>query len=166
MDSILSRRSVRKYTDEPVSEETVTGLLRAAMAAPSACNEQPWHFVVVRDRGTLEHIASTQSTATMAREARLAIVVCGDLDLERAAGYWVQDCAAAIENILIAANAEGLGSVWCGIYPVDHRVANFRSLLGLPDQVIPLGAIMLGYPAERLPPADRYRPDRVHQDRW
>ena len=166
MDPILTRRSIRKYTEEPVSEESVTRLLRAAMAAPSARNQQPWHFVVIRDRGTLEHIASTQSTATMARRAQVGIVVCGDLTLEESPGYWVQDCAAATENLLIAATSEGLGAVWCGIYPREHRVQNFRDLLVLPDHVVPMALVLLGHPAEDPPPSDRYQPDRVRRERW
>lgn len=166
MDAILSRRSIRSYTDELVSEEMVIDLLRAAMAAPSAGNQQPWHFIVVRSRETLDHIAATQTTAAMAREAPLAIVVCGDLSLEKSPGYWVQDCSAATENILIAANAAGLGAVWCGVFPREHRVENIRALLGLPEQVFPFAIVVVGHPAEQLPPGDRFREDRIRQEHW
>jgi nitroreductase len=165
-DPILTRRSIRRYTEQPVPEEMVTGLLQAAMAAPSARNQQPWHFVVIRERDTLEKIAAMQSTARMARHAPLTIVVCGDLDLDNDSGYWVQDCAAATENILLWAHAHGLGAVWCGIYPREHRVSNYRALLGLPDRVVPLALVVVGYPAEELPPSDRFKPDRVHNGRW
>ncbi|HLA80982.1 MAG TPA: nitroreductase family protein, partial [Thermoleophilia bacterium] len=152
--------------DEPVSEEAVTGLLRAAMAAPSAGNQQPWHFIVIRARATLEKIADTQTTAAMARDAQLAVVVCGDLALEKSPGYWVQDCSAATENMLIAAHAAGLGAVWCGVFPREHRVANIRAILGLPDHIVPLAVVVIGHPAEDLPPADRFRADRVRKERW
>jgi nitroreductase len=166
MDPILTRRSIRKYTEQPLSEEILAGLLRAAMAAPSARNQQPWHFVVIRERTTLEHIAAMQSTARMARNAPLAVVVCGDLSLDNDSGYWVQDCSAATENILLWAHTHGLGAVWCGIHPREHRVANYRALLALPDNVVPLALVVVGYPAEELPPADRFRPERIHSESW
>ena len=166
MEAILSRRSIRKYTDQPVPEALVTDLLRAAMAAPSAQNQQPWHFVVVRDRKLLQAIGGAQPYANMARDAQLAIVICGDLNLEKSPGYWVQDCAAATENLLIAAQAAGLGAVWSGTFPREERVRNVRALFGLPEHVVPFAIVPLGYPAERPEPADRYDRGRVHIDRW
>lgn len=166
MDAILGRRSIRKYTDRPVTDDSLEGLLRAAMAAPSARNQQPWHFVVIRDRGVLERIATEIDTAAMAGRAPVAIAVCADLSLEKSPGYWVQDCAAATENILIAANSAGLGAVWCGIHPRESRVASIRSILSLPENVMPLSLIVVGYPAERPAPADRFQADRVHPERW
>ncbi len=166
VEAILTRRSVRKYTDQPVSDELVTELLRAAMAAPSAQNQQPWEFVVVRDRGLLEGLAAAHQYAGMTRHAQLAIIVCGDLSRERSPGFWVQDCAAATENLLIAANAVGLGAVWTGTYPRDERVAKVRALLGLPEHIIPLAVVPIGYPVERPAPADRFDPSRVHLDHW
>jgi nitroreductase len=166
MEAILTRTSIRKYTDRPVPDELVTELLRAAMAAPSAQNQQPWQFVVVRDRTLLEGLARAQPYSGMARHAQLAVVVCGDLSLERSPGFWVQDCAAATENLLIAANAAGLGAVWTGTYPREDRVANVRSLLQLPDHIIPLAVIPIGYPAEHPSAPDRYDARRVHIDRW
>jgi nitroreductase len=144
----------------------VIGMLQAAMAAPSARNQQPWHFVVIRDRETLEKIAAMQSTAQMARHAPLGIVVCGDLTLDNESGYWVQDCAAATENILLWAHSHGLGAVWCGIYPREHRVKNYQALLGLPQGVVPMALVVVGYPAEELPPPDRFKPERVHYEHW
>ncbi len=166
MDAILTRRSVRKYTDREVPDALVTDLLRAAMSAPSAQNQQPWQFVVVRDRGVLESLAAAHPYGGMTRDAQLAVVVCGDLSQEKSAGFWVQDCAAATENLLIAANAAGLGAVWTGIYPRDERVAKVRAILGLPDHIIPLATVPIGYPAAHPAPADRFDPGRVHIDHW
>ena len=144
MDFILTRRSIRQYTDRPVSDELVTQLLRAAMAAPSAKNQQPWHFVVVRDRELLEVIAQSTPYSGMTRAAQLAVVICAAPD-ERDPGYWPQDCSAATENLLIAANALGLGAVWLGYYPLPERVREtardpgcaqaHRALLGGADRL-------------------------------
>ena len=166
MDSILTRRSVRKYTKDPVSEAQVTALLRAAMAAPSAGNQQPWQFVVVRDPAVLEVIAGANPYGGMAREAPVVIVICGDLSREERPGFWVQDCAAATENLLLAAHAAGLGAVWCGTYPREERMRPIKAVLQLPEHVIPFSVVPIGYPAERPAPVDRYDPGRVHFDRW
>jgi nitroreductase len=166
MDAILTRRSIRKYTDQPVSEESVSELLRAAMAAPSAGNQQPWQFVVIRERKTLDQLAVVHPYAAMARTAQVAVAVCGDLSLETNQGYWVQDCAAATENLLIAAEARGLGAVWLGVYPREDRVASIQALLSLPDNVIPLSVVPIGYPAQHPGPADRFDPSRIHLECW
>lgn len=168
MEAILTRRSIRKYAADPVPDELVEELLKAAMSAPSAGNEQPWHFVVIRDRGTLERVQTFQPYSAMLNEAPVAILVCGDpeLEMERHRGFWIQDCSAAIENLLVAANAEGLGAVWLGVHPVQDWVDGMRALLGIPDHVIPLGLISIGWPAEKKEPEDRLNPERVHNDRW
>jgi nitroreductase len=166
MDAILTRRSIRKYTDQPVSEDLVTDLLRAAMAAPSAGNQQPWQFVVVRDRAILDLVAAANPYGGMARQAQLAVIVCGDLERENREGFWIQDCAAATQNLLLAAHAAGLGAVWCGTYPREERVQGVRAAVGLPEQVIPFAVVPIGYPAERPEPGERYDPGRVHFDRW
>lgn len=166
MEAILSRRSIRQYTTQPVSEEAIRNLLEAAMAAPSAANEQPWQFVVIRDRGILDEIPTFHAYSQMLKQAPLAILVCGDLELEKVRGYWVQDCSAATQNLLVAAHAQGLGAVWLGIYPIEERVAGLRKLLSLPEQVIPLALISIGHPADQEPPANRYDESRIHHDRW
>jgi nitroreductase len=166
MKAILERRSIRKYTNEPVSEEDVKDLLRAAMAAPSAHNEQPWKFIVVNDRQLLTAIAKVHPYGQMLNEAPLAVIVCGDLEKEQAKGYWVQDCSAATENILIAAQDKGLGAVWTGIYPMEDRVEDIRRIFGIPENVIPLNVIVVGHPAEKKEPADRYEEKRVHLNKW
>jgi nitroreductase len=166
MEAILSRRSVRSYTSAPIPETLLSQLLRAAMNAPSAGNEQPWHFVVIRDRAILEAIPGFHPYASMLRGAAAAILVCGDLQLEKFKGFWVQDCSAATENILIAARALGLGAVWLGLHPLEERVTQMRKLLGIPDHVVPLSLVSLGYPKDEPRPADRYQVARVHYDRW
>ena len=166
MESILTRRSIRKYTDEAVSDELVTELLRAAMAAPSAANQQPWQFVVIRDPRVLEAVSTATPYAGMTRQAQVAVVICGDLAREIAPGYWVQDCAAATENLLIAANDLGLGAVWLGFYPGEERVAALRDILGTPENVVPFAVVPIGHPAEKPGPADRFDATRIHHDRW
>lgn len=164
--AIRTRRSIRKYQDKAVPEELVRELLGAAMMAPSARNAQPWRFVVIRDRELLERIPKVNPNAPMARGAPLAILICGDLRLEKSSGYWVVDCAAAAENLLLAAHALQLGAVWTGVYPRQERMQGFRRLCNLPEHVQPHCLIVLGYPAEHPASKDRYREDRVHRDRW
>jgi len=166
LTTILSRRSIRRYNGETVKEAEVEGLLRAAMAAPSAHNEQPWHFVVIRNRETLTAITAFHQYSAMLAEADLAILVCGDMKEIKAGGFWVQDCAAATENILLAAHGLGLGGVWLGVYPHDSYVHELSRLLQLPAHVVPFALISLGRPAEIKKAADRYDPQRVHLDRW
>lgn len=165
-DPILSRRSIRKYTDAPVSDEDTEALLRAAMAAPSAGNQQPWHFVVVRDTETLRAIPAVHPYARMLEHAPLAIVVCGTEKDLRWPQFWAQDCSAATQNMLIEAQRLGLGAVWLGVYPLDERVRGLRRLLRVPDEVVPFAIVPVGHPAEPKPPADRYDPQRVHPDTW
>ena len=166
LETILTRHSIRRYTPAPVPDSLVTEILQAAMSAPSAGNQQPWQFVVIADRLLREEIPTFHPYAQMVREAPVAILVCGDLRLESYPGHWVQDCSAATQNILLAAHAKGLGAVWVGVYPKEERVARFQELLGLPAQVIPLALVPLGFPAEHLPPANRFNASRVHRDRW
>ncbi len=166
IEAIRSRRSIRRYTPQPVAEETIRLLLEAAMSAPSAGNEQPWQFVVITQRGLLDEIPRFHPYADMLREAQVAILVCGDTERERYAGHWVQDCSAATQNLLLAAHACGLGAVWVGVYPVEERVRRFQKLFGLPAGVIPLALIPVGHPGERILPAHRFEQARVHQNGW
>lgn len=166
MEAILSRRSIRKYTNQPVPEQVVKELLEAAMSAPSAVNQQPWQFIVINDRKILDEFPKLHPCSLMLRAAPVAILVCGDLQLEKIGGYWVQDCSAATENILIAANAKGLGAVWLGVYPVERRVTGIKKLLDLPENVIPFSIVSIGYPAVKKPPANRYDSSRIHYNRW
>ena len=168
LKTIEDRRSIRKYQDREVDEATITLLLKAGMAAPSAHNLQPWEFIVVTDRKTLNLIADAHSSGKMLLEASLCVCVCGNL--ERAhkdfTDYWIQDCSAATENILLAAKSLGLGAVWCGVYPRPDRIKLVREILSLPSHVIPLNVIAVGYPDEDPPVKDKWLEDRVHWHRW
>ena len=166
MDAILSRRSVRRYTPESVSQECVERLLAAGMAAPSAGDERPWHFVVIRDATTRNCIPNIHPYAHMVSEAPVALLVCGDLNLQKHHGFWVQDCAAATENVLVEAHHLGLGAVWLGVYPVPGRVEGLRRLLEVPEHVVPFALVALGHPAEHKGPGERFDPTRIHHDRW
>ncbi len=166
LEAIFTRRSIRRYQAKPVPEEFVQKLLAAAMAAPSARNEQPWQFVVLTERSLLDEVPKITPNAPMAAQAPLGILICGDLRLEKSPGYWVVDCSAAAQNMLLAAHALGLGAVWCGVYPRSERMEGFSRLLALPEEVKPHSLILVGYPAEHPGPENRFRPDRVHYQRW
>lgn len=165
--NILTRRSIRKYTDQMVEEEKVRLLLQAAMAAPSARNLQPWEFIVMTKRAAIDELATFSPYVGMLKEAPLAIVVCGRIDAETGSpGYWVVDCSAAVQNILLAAHALGLGAVWLGVYPRPERQGAIREFLQLPDNVVPHSVISIGYPAEKKEPSHRFKEERVHFEAW
>ena len=164
VENIMTRTSIRQYTDQPISADTIEALLRAGMAAPTAVNKQPWHFVAVTDKDKLAQLATANPNAGMTAKAPLAIIVCGDMQktLEgQGRAFWIQDCSAATENILLAAHALGLGGVWTGLYPNDERVAAVREILKAPEYIVPLCAIVLGYPAEQPEPKDKWKPENV-----
>jgi len=166
LEAIRTRRSVRKFTAQSIDDSVVEVLLRAAMSAPSAGNQQPWHFIVVNERVLLDRIPEFSPYAAMCRQAPLGILVCGDTRLEKYPGYWIQDCSAATQNLLLAAHDLGLGAVWTGVYPREERIRGFREAFKLPDHILPLAFVVIGYPAERLQPQDRFRPERIHYNRW
>jgi nitroreductase len=166
MEAILTRRSIRKFTNKPVPKETVAELLKAAMYAPSAGNGQPWHFLVINKREFLDKLPEIHPHALMAKQAPLAIIVCVHLDLEKYPGNWIADCSAATQNILLAAHEKGLGSVWCGVYPNEQRIAAFRKTFNLPGRVVPLSLNVIGYPDETKTAEDRFKKDRIHENGW
>jgi nitroreductase len=164
IQTVLARRSIRKYTAEPVSNADIKTLLEAAMAAPSASNRKPWHFVVVTERQALDRLAEAHPHGKMLFEATLCIAVCGGpTEAER---FWVQDCSAATENLLLAVTALGLGAVWLGVYPREERVAAIRQVLGIPEEIAPLNLISIGHPAEEKEPRTQYDEACVHYERW
>jgi nitroreductase len=166
-EAILARRSIRAYQDRPVARENLVRLLQAAMAAPTACNAQPWEFVVVDSAEGMERLREIMPFGKY--NAPAAIVVCGSLEKalnECAERFWVQDCSAALENILVAAAGMGLGTVWLGGYPDEERIRALRAELGLPESVTPLGVVYAGYPAEEKEPRTQYEEARVHWGKY
>ena len=166
LTAIHTRRSIREYQDKNIPEELVLELLKAAMASPSARNQQPWEFVVITDPGLRNQIPAVCPFAQMIVDAPLAILVCGNLKIETAQGYWEIDCAAATQNLLLAAHALGLGAVWLGVHPHETLIDGTKKLFNIPDHVTPLGIISLGYPEETKPPRENYNPERVHRNKW
>ena len=166
MDFIKSRRSIRRFTDKKISEEDLMDILAAAMAAPSAGNEQPWEFVVINDKQIMESIMAVHPYAKALRTANLAVTVCGNTDLQLYEGFWVQDCSAATQNILLEATEKGIGSLWIGVYPNEERIGPIREILGLPENVIPLSIVALGYPDEEKEPSKRFNSARIHVNKW
>ena len=166
LEAIMTRRSIRRYTSREVAPAQIRRILKAAMNAPSANNLQPWHFVIIHDRGTLEEITTFHQYARMLREAPVAIAVCADTGKQNLEGYWVQDCAAATQNMLLAAHALGLGAVWLGIFPREPRIEGMRRLLKLPEHITPFCVVAMGWPDETVEPASRFQEDRIHTDTW
>jgi nitroreductase len=168
LNFIFGRRSIRAYAPGAVSDEAVRMLLEAAMAAPSAVAKDPWRFVVIRHRATLEQIAAALPYGQMLATAALGIAVCGDLDVahDRQLSYLLQDCSAAIENLLLAAHALGLGACWLGVHPREDRIQHLRQILELPPQILPVACLSLGLPGEKKAPRTRYNPDYVHCEKW
>ena len=165
IQAIMSRRSIRRYTDKKIPDKTIITLLKAAMNAPSAHNRQPWHFIVVDDRDLLKKVPEYHQYSKMLKNASHAIVVLGDTKIQETE-FWIHDCSAASENILIAANALDLGAVWLGVHPNKNLISGTKKLFNVPDNVIPLGIISLGYPTETKPPRENYIPERVHMNKW
>jgi nitroreductase len=166
---IHSRKSVRHYTGESVSKEDLTTLLKAGMAAPTAVNKQPWVFIAVTDDDTLSKLAEGLPYTKMIVKSRACIVVCGDMTKALSGAerdFWVQDCSAASENILLAAEAIGLGAVWSGMYPLQERVDYVRKVLGLPDTVIPLNVIAVGHPAGVEKAQNKFNQANIHWEKW
>lgn len=164
LDNIATRTSVRDYEARPVEKEKIEKMLRAAMAAPTAMNKQPWHFVVVDQRNVLDALAGTNPYAKMLKKAPLAIVVCGNTDKMIEGGgrdFWIQDASAATENLLLAAHAMGLGAVWTGAYPSEERCISISKVLSLSDNLVPLNMIVVGYPAEHPQPKQKFKEENI-----
>ncbi len=166
IDAILKRRSIRRYSGRPVDKSDIDIVLKAAMHAPSARNQQPWHFMVIDRQDLLERIADIHPYASMLPQAELAILILGDENLELSKGYWPVDCAAATQNILLAAHALGLGAVWLGVYPREERQKGLSELFRLPGNIHPFSLVSVGYPAEKKAPAERFNSERVRRNGW
>lgn len=168
LDCIFSRRSVRKYLDREVPDEMIHDLLEAAMAAPSAVARDPWHFIVLKKRESLNRLADILTHGQMLRQATAAFVVCGDITRahDQLESYMLQDLSAAVENVLIAANTLGLGTCWLGVHPRQERMDGIRKMFALPDTIIPMCGIAIGWPDDQPPPRTRFSPDKVHWEKW
>ena len=168
IENIMTRTSIRQFTDRAISKDTLDLLVRAGMAAPTAVNAQPWAFVIITDKEILNRLNELKPWFNL-KTATAAIVVCGDMSKAiegPGREYWVQDCSAATENILLAAHAYGLGAVWCGVYPGEELVKGVSSVLDLPENIIPLNVITLGYPDENPEPKDKFKTENIHYQKW
>ena len=163
---ILDRRSIRRFTNQKIDNLIITKILTAAMYAPSAVNRQPWHFVVIDDPQLLLKIMEIHPYARMLQTASHAIVVCGDEELQHDDGYWVVDCGAATQNLLLAAYTLGVGSCWVGLQPREERKTAFSRLLSLPYHVLPFAMVALGYADEVKPRPDRFQKEKVRYNSW
>lgn len=169
LKNIHQRKSVRHYLDQPVPREKIELLLKAGMAAPTAADRRPWAFVAVTDQAQLRALAAALPFGKMLNQAGAAVAVCG-LPKKSLAGkeseYWIQDCSAASENILLAAESLGLGAVWLGVHPVADRVAAVRKALGIPAEAVPLNVISIGVPAGGEQPKNKFNPANIHWEKW
>nr|WP_320012169.1 nitroreductase family protein [uncultured Desulfobulbus sp.] len=166
LEAIHTRRSIRKYLQKDIPEELVQQILAAAMMAPSAGDERPWQFIIVSEKEIKEQIKAAHPYAGMVVNAPLGILICGDLSKQKHEGFWVQDCSAAMQNLLLAAHALGLGAVWTGIYPVEDRVKQCRTIFNLPEEIIPFGLAVMGWPDQSVKTPDRFDSSRIHHETW
>ncbi|MBQ9394209.1 MAG: nitroreductase family protein [Proteobacteria bacterium] len=167
--ALMNRKSIRSFTGEAVDKESVDILLKAAMAAPSAMNSQPWVYIVVDDAATKDALADKLPYAKMLKSAGVGIVICGDLSRALPSpmtDFWIQDCSAATENLLLAAEALGLGAVWTGVHPNPAAINAVRSVIDLPENIIPFCVIPVGHPAANPAPKDKYDASKVHWNNW
>ncbi len=167
LECIMTRASVRSYTDQQVADSTIDKILHAGMAAPTAANQQPWQFVVVTQQALKDSITAAFQYTKMVEKCSFAVVVCGDMDNlfdgdVPDGGFWVEDCSAASENMLLAAHALGVGGVWCGIYPLKDREEKLRAILNLPASLTPLNVMAFGYPSAPVAPKNKWNPAKVH----
>jgi nitroreductase len=165
-EAIYTRRSIRRYSGKEIDENLVNKIIYAGMYAPSAVNKQPWHFIVCSDKNTFGSIMQIHKNALMLAGASKAILVCYDDKLQHDEGYGAVDCAAATQNMLLAAHDLGLGACWIGLYPRKERIKHLKQIFNLPEHVIPFSLISLGYPAESKTTPDRIKPDRIRKEHW
>lgn len=164
INTILSRKSVRKYSDKKVEQEKIDTILKAAMSAPSGMNKQPWEILVITDKSKLEKIAEIAPNASYSAHSQLAMIVCGNKDISDK--FWIQDCSAMSENILLAVEALELGAVWCAVFPFEDKIEAIKNLFGLPENIIPLNIIPIGYPLNDENPKEKYDAKKIHTNNW
>ena len=164
IENILSRKSVRKYSDKEIEQEKIDIILKCAMAAPSAMNKQPWEILVINDKEKLGKIAEILPNASYSKNSQVTIIVCGDKNVSEK--FWEQDCSAVSENILLAAESLGLGAVWCAVYPFDEKVEAVKNLFELPENIVPLNVIPMGYPETNEDAKEKYDSKKIHINGW
>jgi nitroreductase len=166
METIYKRRSIRKYTHEPVDHDVLVDIVKAGMNAPSAGNQQPWQFIIIDQKPLLERITEIHPYAQMLHQAPAAILVCGDLGLEKHTGYWVQDCSAAVQNMLLEIVDQGLGGVWLGVYPREDRVSGLRGMFDIPEGIVPFALIAVGHAGEKKSLKNEFHRERIRYNHW
>lgn len=166
MEAIFTRRSIRRFTGEAIADKDLELVVRAGFQGPSAHNLQPWEFIVIKEKSNKERIAKAHPYAKMLPSAEACIIVCGDQNKQKTTGFLVEDCSAAIQNILLAAHGIGLGAVWCGLYPVEQLTQEIAKACSLPDHIIPVGMVVLGHKGEEKKKEDRYDSSKVHFEVW
>jgi nitroreductase len=165
-EAILNRRSIRKYKDQKISKENLDEILKAAMYAPSAMNLQAWHYIVIEDNTVLVETIKSIPYAEMLRQSAAAILVCGDSSAEKNESWLLQNCSAAIQNILLSAYGLGIGSCWIAIHGMDDVYKNVRAQFKLPENIVPVALISLGYPDEEVKAEERFKEEKIHYNNW
>lgn len=166
MRCIYTRRSIRKYKDTEVDDSVILEIIRAGMNAPSAGDARPWHFIIIRDCEKLVMINRVHPYSKMLLEVKTAILICGDPSLEKHEGFWVQDCSAAVQNMLLMTDYFGLGSVWLGVYPLKDRIDGIRKIFNIPEGIIPFAVLPVGFPAETKPENNKFDESKIHYNNW
>ena len=166
LEALLTRRSIRKYTDENISNDKILKLVEAGMFAPTAFNLEPWHFIIIDDKLKLNELLKVLPHAEMLHQANASILVCGDKKVQEMEGLLVQDCSAVTQNILLAAHEHDLGACWIGIYPFKEFIDNTKNFFNLPPNIIPVSMVALGYPDEKIEQPERFKKQKIHMNKW
>jgi nitroreductase len=165
-DALLNRRSIRKYKDQKIIKDELNSILKTAMYAPSAMNLQAWQFILIDDKNILIETIKSIPYAEMLKQSAAAILVCGDSAVEKNESWLIQNCSAAIQNILLSAHGLGIGSCWIAIHGMDDVYKNIKDQFGLPENIVPVSLISLGYPDETVITEERFNEEKIHYNKW